>query len=67
MGTPAHWVEAAQGIWLAVHGHADRKETHTTINLYTSTQKGYMGEFTHSGILQTDSLFDKTNRINQDG
>lgn len=39
VGTPAHWVQAAQGIWLTVQGHADRKETYTQINLNTSTQR----------------------------
>lgn len=71
VGTPAHWVQAAQEIWLTVHGHADRKEMHTQINLYTDAQKAYMGDFTHTHtvtqIHKSNFLFDKTNRIYQDG
>ena len=60
-----------RGIWLAEHGHADREETHTQINLYRGTQKAYIRLSSHTytvtQIHKTNFLFDKTNRIYQDG
>lgn len=67
VGMSAHWVQAAQGIWLELHGHADKKEMHTQINLYTKAQTAYEGAFVHTQIHKTNFLFDKTNRIYQDG
>lgn len=66
MGTPAHWVEAAQGIWLTVHGHADRKETHTTINLYTSTQNTWESSHTQKSTKPILFLTKQTGSIKMD-
>lgn len=53
--TPAHWVQAAQGIWLTVHGHADRKETHPNQFIHRTTKGIYTGEFTHTHTLSHKS------------
>jgi len=63
MGTPAHWVQAAQEIWLTVHGHADRNLMCTQINLYTNTKgvNGQVDTLTHTH--KANFLSGNTNRI----